>query len=543
MDGLSVGAAGSYNFTNVTAPRTISATFTANGPNNITASAGAGGSISSPGASSVACGGSKSYTITPNACFTIADVLVDGVSVGAVGSYNFTNVTTPRTIAASFVASSPYGITASAGAGGSISSPGASSVACGGSKSYTITPNACFTIADVLVDGLSVGAAGSYNFTNVTAPRTISATFTANGPNNITASAGAGGSISSPGVSSVACGGSKSYTITPNACFTIADVLVDGISVGAVGSYNFTNVTAPRTISATFTANGPNNITASAGAGGSISSPGASSVACGGSKSYTITPNACFTIADVLVDGVSVGAAGSYNFTNVTVPRTISASFTASGTYTLSALAGAGGSISPSGVTSAACGSSQTYTITPDAGFVVEEVLIDGVLSGPLTTHTFTNITAPHTIQALFTEVVAEGEGEGNGDPIQITGPDLNVDARVGESYTFVVVATGGAAALQYQWYRQTNGGPLEPIGNDTPDYTLSNITPTDAGVYYCIVTDGIDIAVSQQSTLTVLAALPLSGWSAVVLVIGGIIVLALHRASARRNGQADRSA
>jgi hypothetical protein len=105
------------------------------------------------------------------------------------------------------------------------------------------------------------------------------------------------------------------------------------------------------------------------------------------------------------------------------------------------------------------------------------------------------------------------------------------------------VVATGGAAALQYQWYRQTNGGPLEPIGNDTPDYTLDNITPTDAGVYYCIVTDGIDIAVSQQSTLTVLAALPLSGWSAVVLVIGGIIVLALHRASARRNGQADRSA
>ena len=38
-------------------------------------------------------GADQTFTITPDACYHIADVLVDGVSVGAVTSYTFTNVT------------------------------------------------------------------------------------------------------------------------------------------------------------------------------------------------------------------------------------------------------------------------------------------------------------------------------------------------------------------------------------------------------------------------------------------------------------------
>ncbi|MBI5168566.1 MAG: hypothetical protein HZA61_03665 [Candidatus Eisenbacteria bacterium] len=68
----------------------------------ITASAGAGGVISPSGAVSVSANANQSFTITGNAGFTIADVLVDGVSVGAVGNYTFTNVTANHTIAASF---------------------------------------------------------------------------------------------------------------------------------------------------------------------------------------------------------------------------------------------------------------------------------------------------------------------------------------------------------------------------------------------------------------------------------------------------------
>ncbi|MBK7367604.1 MAG: T9SS type A sorting domain-containing protein [Candidatus Eisenbacteria bacterium] len=68
----------------------------------ITASAGTGGVIAPAGAVSVSANGNQSFTIVGNVGFTIADVLVDGVSVGAVGNYTFTNVTANHTIAASF---------------------------------------------------------------------------------------------------------------------------------------------------------------------------------------------------------------------------------------------------------------------------------------------------------------------------------------------------------------------------------------------------------------------------------------------------------
>ncbi len=70
----------------------------------------------------------------------------------------------------------------------------------------------------------------------------------------VTPSAGAGGSISPNTVQTVLSGSSVSFTITPNAGYQIAGVSVDGVLVGAVSSYTFSNVTANHTISATFTA-------------------------------------------------------------------------------------------------------------------------------------------------------------------------------------------------------------------------------------------------------------------------------------------------
>ena len=70
-----------------------------------------------------------------------------------------------------------YTITASAGAGGTIDPAGDVSVPPGGSQSFTITPNACYQIADVVVDGNSLGAMTSHTFDDVDANHTITATF------------------------------------------------------------------------------------------------------------------------------------------------------------------------------------------------------------------------------------------------------------------------------------------------------------------------------------------------------------------------------
>ena len=113
---------------------------------------------------------------------------------------------------------------------------------------------------------------------------------------------------------------------------------MDGVSVGAMTSYTFTNVTANHTISATFVINAY-TITASAGANGSISPSGAVAVNHGANQTFTVTPNTGYHIEDVKVDGSSVGAVTSYTFTNVTANHTISATF-AINTYTITASAG-----------------------------------------------------------------------------------------------------------------------------------------------------------------------------------------------------------
>ena len=145
----------------------------------VTASANAGGSISPAGASTVAFDGSVAYTIAADSGYQIVDVTVNGSSVGAVTSYTFTNVTNTSTIDVTFEAlASSYDITASAGTGGSISPSGVTAVDLNANQSYTITPDAGYTVLDVLVDGASVGAVSTYEFTSVSSVHTISATFT-----------------------------------------------------------------------------------------------------------------------------------------------------------------------------------------------------------------------------------------------------------------------------------------------------------------------------------------------------------------------------
>jgi hypothetical protein len=399
VDGASVGAVTTYTFTNVTANHTIAATFAANTAYAIIASAGANGSISPSGTVSVLGGTNQTFTMTPAAGYRVADVLVDGASVGARTSYTFYNVQAAHTISASFTLD-VYTITATADVNGSITPSGTLTVNKGGNATFTITPNPGYQVRSVIVDGSNKGAVTTYTFTNVTANHTINAYFKAI-TYTITASAGAGGSISPLGTTTLSIGASQTYTITPAAGYHVADVLVDGASVGAVATYSFTNITANHTIAAAFAANPSYTITASAGANGAISPSGSVSVLGGANQKFTITPAAGYRVADVVVDGSSKGALTSYTFYSVQTGHTISASFTLD-VYTITAAADTGGSITPSGTITVNKGASQTFTITPDAGRTVRSVIVDGANWGAITTYTFTNVTANHTINAYF---------------------------------------------------------------------------------------------------------------------------------------------
>jgi len=72
--------------------------------------------------------------------------------------------------------------------------------------------------------------------------------------------------------------------------------------------------------------------------------------------------------------------------------------------YTITATAGSDGSISPSGDVIVDAGSDQTFTITPQRGYQVSDVLVDGVSIGRVISYTFTNVSSNHTISAEFTK-------------------------------------------------------------------------------------------------------------------------------------------
>jgi len=614
-------------------------------PHTITASAGSGGTLSPAGTLSVTNGGSATFVARPSIGYAISQLVVDGVSQGALTSYTFSDVAANHTITASFTSVPTYTITASAGANGSLSPSGALVVNAGSNQTFSVTPNTGYQVADVLVDGVSQGALASCTFNNVQAAHTVSATFSLR-VCAITASAATGGSITPSGTTNVSFGANQTCAITPNANYAISSVIVDGVDIGAPASYTFTSVIANHTIAAVFiagarqipaadqlfvaldtkdivgsssitswpwlwptgkfltniasptvqtissvkwewnmrtdsdgfrvgqystsipvnggtivcaikptrntTADGWNSvvdvmygemvlgvsnstglpqlrlkkamvtgataipdgqktvltlvvqpggaytvyangvsimsgsgaamtewlpgnttgnptaydsyidigrsdpdgwsafngnigdvflyktaltdaqrqrleadmmskfgisggsggtytITASAATGGSISPAGATLVNSAASQAYTITANGGYAIADVQIDGISVGVAGSYMFTNVLANHTISATFAVATSFTVSASAGAGGTISPSGSLIVNSGASQSFTIAPSPGFAISQVTADTVPLGALGSYTFNNVVADHAISATFSPLPTPG--------------------------------------------------------------------------------------------------------------------------------------
>ena len=73
--------------------------------------------------------------------------------------------------------------------------------------------------------------------------------------------------------------------------------------------------------------------------------------------------------------------------------------------YTIKATAGDNGSLSPAGSVSVREGKNQTFTITPDKGYAVAKVLIDGKDVGAVQSYTFENVKKNHTIEAVFVKM------------------------------------------------------------------------------------------------------------------------------------------
>ena len=75
-------------------------------------------------------------------------------------------------------------------------------------------------------------------------------------------------------------------------------------------------------------------------------------------------------------------------------------------TFTITASAGANGTVSPLGAQTVNSGSNQTFNFAPANGYNIQEVLVDGVSQGAISSYTFLNITANHTVSVSFVEAI-----------------------------------------------------------------------------------------------------------------------------------------
>jgi hypothetical protein len=437
VDGKPVGAVASYEFVKVSANHTITATFLPD-TYTIKPTAGANGKISPSTAVKLSYGVSQKFTITPAPGHKISAVLVDGKTVGAVASYEFFEVSANHTISATF-APDTYTITPTAGADGKIFPKTAVKLAYGANQKFTITPAAGYRVSAVLVDGKTVGAPTSYEFFKVAANHTISAKF-APDTYTITPTAGADGKIFPKTAVKLAYGANQKFTITPAAGYRVSAVLIDGKTVGEPTSYEFFKVAANHTISAKFVPDSY-TITPTAGADGKIFPKTAVKLAYGANQKFTITPAAGYRVSAVLVDGKTVGAPTSYEFSKVSANHTISATF-ATNTYTIKPTAGINGKISPSDSVSVRPGESRIFTITPAANYKISNVSVDGKSIGAVSSYTFSKVSSDHTIAATFTlaGVFLQATTQGNGS----ISPSGTVNAAAGTKVSFTITPAAG---------------------------------------------------------------------------------------------------
>ncbi len=364
-------------------------------------------------------------------------------------------------INASAVGSS-YDINVSAGDGGRIarsedgpSENGDISVDEGNDITIYIIPESHYSIDDVMVDGFSEGAISQYTFNDVTSAHSISASFVRN-TNTITVAAVENGEILINGSGengttvTVDEGNEADIAVRPSTGYEIDSITIGATTYSTDGEIGDRSGEFSRTVtvnenisvSAEFRL-APHTITTNVGPNGALS-PMNPQVSHGGDVTFTITPNPGYSIRSLSVDGnpESVDEHNQITLYNVQNDRTLSVDFAEDITYTITTVAGPNGSVTPENPEVAA-GSDVTFTITPDPGYIIDELRVDGLPEMADESGQFTvfNVQRSMTLEVTFMESVAHTitiPKPAHGD-IQIVGED----GVVPEGGTVIISNTG----------------------------------------------------------------------------------------------------
>ena len=162
----------------------------------------------------------------------------------------------------------------------------------------------------------------------------------------------------------------------------------------------------------------------------------------------------------------SIAATGLTSFSEFAVAELLG--------FTITATAGAGGAIDPSGAVPVGYGGSQSFAITPDLGYHITDVLADSVSVGPVPSYEFTNVTADHTIEANFAIDIFTLTTSVIGGGTLTIDPDLSSYAY-GDSVT--VTASPDSGWVFDHWTGDASG-------SDNPLLVIMEANKTITGVF-----------------------------------------------------------
>lgn len=319
-------------YTAINADHSVSVTF-AQFMYTITATAGEHGTVNDATSvnAEVAYGTNYTLNFTPADNYQVADVIVDGQSVGAVDSYQFINITANHTVEVSFEAVM-YTLTATSNTEGCTITPATTTVQAGSNVSYTVSAASGYHLLNVTANGEEVSVTNNaFTINNVQSDYTIFANFA---PNYVTVTVNQPAHATiTPGTMTYAYGATPAYMIVPEVGYEVVSVTAGNAVVpvtynNGIGTFTLDPVHADITLTAT-TSIKKFTITVTQGANGTIAPGTQTNVEYGTSKTFQITANQYYVVADVIVDGSSRGALTSYTFNNITGNHTITAVFEA----------------------------------------------------------------------------------------------------------------------------------------------------------------------------------------------------------------------
>ena len=447
---------------------------------SVTATAGEGGTITPAGQTLVKKGTSKTFDIAPAQGYEIVNVNVDGTDLGPISYYTFQRVGVDHTISATFQKAQPSGdtvtLTTTANEGGTVAPAGQTRYAPGASAEITFTPDPGYQLASVKVNGRTVDVTdGAYTLV-MDQSYAVSAAFekipdvpVVMFQNDFEDVAGdsfpfhgwtakvqdtsstwkqytyydwknEGNDSKHAYISNDWKGAQDEYLISP-----VVDLsgTRDGVLTFdfAYGEYGIKNKTFTATVEAS--TDGGKTWNAIWNFQDSYTGQQASNYIISGSAEVPVP-------AEYNVDGVQFAfryvhpnedTTGQLAIDNVKLMAVEDGPVAQK--YTITATAGEGGSITPAGAVSVKEGASQTFAIAAQEGYAIADVLVDGQSVGAVDSYTFENVTANHTIAAVFTKTASDVQFDN----------DFESETFPGHGWTLQSTRSDSP----YTWYQGTN--------------------------------------------------------------------------------------